>query len=51
MIDFGHKIDYFHEDNEKIRECIIRFDQDITLKAYKSELFSLEQNLSKNFVS
>jgi hypothetical protein len=29
----------------------MRFDQDITLKAYKSELLSMEQNLSKDFVS
>lgn len=39
--NFALKIDNFEVSNESVRECILKFDQDISLKASKSEILVL----------
>ena len=48
---FGARIDEFLQDNEKVRECIIRFDKTICDKAQKSELLTMREKLEKSFIS
>ena len=38
-------------DNKNMRECIVRFDEDIAMKSYKSDLIMLKQELEGIYVS
>ena len=39
---FSEQIDKFIFDNKNMRECIVRFDEDIAMKSYKSDLIMLK---------
>ena len=39
---FSTLIDDFMKDNETMRECIRRFDEDLTLKANKGEILTMQ---------
>jgi hypothetical protein len=49
--EFTGKIDEFMEENLRVRECIIRFDETICDKAQKSEIFTMRETLEKSFIS
>ena len=34
-----------------MRECIIRFDEDIAMKAFKSDIYILKNELEKEYIS
>jgi hypothetical protein len=42
---FSGKIDEFQEENMKVRECCIRFDEDLSFKANKNEFLVLKGKL------
>jgi hypothetical protein len=43
--EFAAKIDHYEGSNESVKECIVKFDQDISLKASKTEILKRETKL------
>jgi hypothetical protein len=48
---FSNQIDEFMKDNQLMRECIRRFDEDLSMKANKGELITIRTSLEKTFIS
>lgn len=48
---FSVEIDKFMSDNESMRECILRFDQDIAMKANKSDFALFKSKLDEEYVN
>ena len=48
---FSQEIDKFMADNESMRECILRFDMDISMKANKSDFPLFKCRLDEEFVN
>lgn len=48
---FSEQIDKFMHDNKNMRECIIRFDEDIAMKSNKSELIILKKELEGIYIT
>ena len=42
IAQFSEQIDKFMFDNKNMRECIVRFDEDIAMKSNKSDLIILK---------
>jgi hypothetical protein len=49
--EFSALIDKYLFDNQNMRECIVRFDQDIAMKSNKSDLIILKNALDDKFIS
>lgn len=49
--NFSEMIDKFLQDNEIMRECIRKFDEDISIKANKGELITMRTHLETKFIS
>ena len=47
---FTDKIDELIESNIQNKECILRFDQDLSFKANKSAIMSIEHDLGKQYI-
>ena len=48
---FSEEIDKFMSDNRAMRECIIKFDQDISIKANKSDFPLFKSKLDQEYVN
>tara|TARA_B110000285_G_scaffold232288_1_gene302997 strand:+ start:1048 stop:1317 length:270 start_codon:yes stop_codon:yes gene_type:complete len=48
---FSEQIDKFMFDNKNMRECIVRFDEDIAMKSNKSDILILKQELEGIYIS
>lgn len=48
---FDNHLTQFEQSNIEMRECISRFDQDISLKCSKSTLKTFEHELTKKYLS
>jgi hypothetical protein len=44
------KIDEFQQENLNVRECVIHFDQSLSLKANKNEFMTFKENLRSEFI-
>jgi undecaprenyl pyrophosphate synthase len=44
------KIDEFERSNEEVRQCVLAFDASISVKANKSELTLMKEDISKEFI-
>ena len=47
---FTLKIDEITDSNVMMTECVRKFDEDISLKASKSALYQLKENIDQNFL-
>ena len=50
MDDFIEKMKKYTQDNEHMRMCVRKFDEDLSLKANKASIFNLRDELEKKFV-
>ena len=48
---FTNHIDFFHNSNLEVRDCIKKFDADLSLKANKSGIKVLRQELENSFMT
>ena len=48
---FSDQITDFMDDNQMMRECIRKFDEDISLKSSKSEVELMKTLLQKTFIT
>ena len=48
---FSDQITDFMDDNKMMRECIRKFDEDISLKSSKSEVELMKTLLQKTFIT
>jgi len=44
------EIDVFRRENEEIRQCVRRFDEDLSLKASKSAMLALSEDCERSYV-
>ncbi len=47
---FTDQIIALNKQNEDVRECVIKFDQDLSLKCNKSQLLTIKGDLTKTFI-
>ena len=47
---FSEKVDDFQNENMNVRECVISFDQSLSLKANKNDFSLFAENLKKEFL-
>ena len=50
MKKFFDQVDALHESNSDMRECIINFDQKLSLKLNKSQLLTMKQDIGTSFL-
>ena len=51
MNKFIEQIDDYNSDHELVRECVRRFDENLSLKATRVELRTMEIKLQESFIS
>lgn len=51
MEAFIAKIDEYDLDHVRVRECVRRFDEDLSVKANKIDLGKMESKLEESFIS